>query len=71
MTDNSGVLESAPHRRGAREQLTVIEGDIALTSGDAETVLHVGDTARYAADVPHRIAAQAGPARAFLVVRDA
>ncbi|WP_050930137.1 helix-turn-helix domain-containing protein [Aestuariivita boseongensis] len=66
-----GFLESAPHRRGAREQLTVIDGEIALVSGEAEEVLRSGDTARYAADVPHRISTVNGSARAFLVVRDA
>ena len=66
-----GVLDSAPHRRGAREQISVIEGEIALTSGEAQENLKQGDTARYAADVAHRIAAIGGPARAFLVVRDA
>ena len=66
-----GVLESKPHRRGAREQLTVIDGQIELTSGEATDTLHIGDTARYAADVAHRISAVKGPARAFLVVRDA
>jgi transcriptional regulator with XRE-family HTH domain len=66
-----GVLESSPHRRGAREQLIVIDGQIALTSGEADEVLTAGDTARYAADVPHRISAVNGPAKAFLVVHDA
>ena len=68
---NGGVLDSSPHRRGAREQLTVIDGEIALISGEAEDLLKPGDTARYAADVTHRISAVNGPARAFLVVRDA
>ncbi len=68
---DGGVLDSAPHRRGAREQLTVIDGEIALISGEAEDLLNPGDTARYMADVAHRIAAVNGPARAFLVVRDA
>ena len=68
---DGGVLDSAPHRRAAREQLTVIEGKIAVTSGDTQDQLTTGDTARYAADVAHRISALNGPARAFLVVRDA
>ena len=66
-----GALKSKPHARGAREQLTVIEGDIALTSGAAEARLGAGDTARYAADVAHVIAAPDGPARAFLIVKNA
>ncbi len=68
---DGGVLDSSPHRRGAREQLTVIDGEIALISGEAGDLLKPGDTARYAADVTHRISAVNGPARAFLVVRDA
>lgn len=66
-----GVLDSRPHRRGAREQLTVIEGAVEIRSGEVGQTLGPGDTARYAADVAHRISAQGGPARAFLVVRDA
>ncbi|MGB7242967.1 MAG: XRE family transcriptional regulator [Sulfitobacter sp.] len=66
-----GMLDSQPHTRGAREHLTVIEGSLNITSADMTTLLNAGDTARYAADVPHRIAAENGPVRAFLVVLDA
>ena len=69
MSDGA-VLDSQPHARGAREHLTVIEGSVTVTSGTASRRLLEGDTARYAADVPHRISAQVGPARAFLVVQD-
>ncbi|MEX0280937.1 MAG: helix-turn-helix domain-containing protein [Arenibacterium sp.] len=69
--ETNGALRSAPHRRGAREQLTVIEGALQVVSGAHETEMKTGDTARYAADVPHQILALNGPARAFLVVRDA
>jgi len=65
-----GVLDSQPHRRGAREHLTVIEGKLVVTSGGAVEKIGQGDTARYAADVPHRIESDR-PARAFLVVQDA
>ena len=65
-----GALDSQPHRRGAREHLTVVDGTLTITSGDATDAIGPSDTARYAADVPHRIAADA-PARAFLVVQDA
>ncbi|MGC3938075.1 helix-turn-helix domain-containing protein [Roseobacter sp. EG26] len=68
---NGGSLDSQPHTRGAREHLTVIEGSVTVTSGEANSVLQAGDTARYAADVPHRIAANGGDVRAFLVVQDA
>lgn len=63
-----GVLDSQPHAHGTREQLTVFEGSVTVTSGDSREVLGMGDTARYPADVTHRIAAT-GPARAFLVVK--
>jgi len=65
-----GMLDSQPHRRGAREHLTVIEGMLTVTSGGVVAEVGTGDTARYAADVPHRITAAQG-ARAFLVVQDA
>ncbi|MEX0311305.1 MAG: cupin domain-containing protein, partial [Tateyamaria sp.] len=65
-----GVLDSQPHARGAREHLTVIDGKLTVTSGGAKEKVGQGDTARYAADVPHRISADR-PARAFLVVKDA
>ncbi|WP_187431711.1 HTH-type transcriptional regulator SutR [Roseobacter fucihabitans] len=66
-----GLLDSQPHARGAREHLTVISGRLTIMSGDVSTSLETGDTARYAADVPHRITAEGGEVRAFLVVQDA
>ncbi|MGB3243446.1 MAG: helix-turn-helix domain-containing protein [Sulfitobacter sp.] len=66
-----GELDSQPHTRGAREHLTVLEGSVEVTSGDVTERLRAGDTARYAADVPHRIASVGGPVRAFLVVLEA
>ena len=57
--------------RGAREQLSVIEGQLTVTSGSATDVLGPGDSARYAADVAHNIRAGDAPARAFLLVKDA
>lgn len=62
-----GVLDSLPHAQGTREHLTVIEGRLTVVSGDAVAQLSSGDTARYAADVVHKISAD-GPVRAFLVV---
>ncbi len=67
----TGRLDSRPHRRGAREMVTVIEGAIEVTSGSAKQILTQGDTARYSADVPHSIATISGPARAFLIVQEA
>lgn len=66
-----GALTSQPHTRGAQEQLTVLEGSVQVTSGEASERLEVGDTARYAADVDHSIAATDGPARVFLFVKNA
>lgn len=66
-----GMLDSQPHTRGAREHLTVITGSLTVTSGGVSSMLNAGDTARYAADVPHRIVAENGDVRAFLVVQDA
>lgn len=66
-----GILDSAPHRRGAREQVTVIEGTVQIKSGAAQETLNAGDTARYAADVAHQISAGTDAARVFLVVHNA
>ena len=66
-----GALRSQPHTRGATEQLTVISGEVQVTSGAAESTLSQGDTARYAADVPHSIRSAGSPARALLIVKNA
>lgn len=66
--DPGGRLDSDPHGAGAAEQLTVLDGAVTLRSGPAEERLGPGDTARYAADLPHAIRAEGGPARVFLVV---
>ncbi|MQQ08519.1 helix-turn-helix domain-containing protein [Epibacterium sp. SM1979] len=65
-----GALISQPHTVGTQEQLTVLDGTVRLTSGGAEEILHAGDTGRYAADVPHSIAAQGDAARVFLIVKN-
>lgn len=65
---DGGMLDSAPHACGTKENLTVIEGILTVTSGDASDRLNTGETARYAADTPHRLQA-VGRARAFLVVK--
>ena len=64
-----GSLKSQPHARGAVEHLTVLRGRVQVTSGGATTEVLQGDTARYAADVPHEIAALGGEARVFLIVK--
>ncbi|CAD0186529.1 anaerobic benzoate catabolism transcriptional regulator [Ruegeria sp. THAF57] len=68
--EQDGGLTSQPHARGAREQLTVLEGAVRITSGSATRDLKQGDTARYAADVAHSITAE-GTARVFLIVKNA
>ncbi|MET1415023.1 XRE family transcriptional regulator [Roseibium sp. HPY-6] len=63
-----GKLDSKPHESGTREQLIAEEGKLEVTSGVAKGVIDKGETARYAADVPHCIEALNGPARAILMV---
>lgn len=66
----AGSLESAPHSTGCREHLTVVEGALRVQSGEEESLLGPGDTARYRADRPHAIWAEHGAARAILIVQD-
>jgi XRE family transcriptional regulator, regulator of sulfur utilization len=63
------VLASDPHSPGCREHLTVLEGKIAVRSGEAAERLDPGDVARYPADKSHAISAEGGPARAILIVQ--
>ena len=67
---DGGELVSEAHGKGCREHLTVIEGRLVVTSGDEETPLGPGDTARYPADRDHAIRAAGGAARALLIVQD-
>ena len=69
--ETGGELNSQPHTRGTVEQLTALEGTVRVVSGNAQDHLRAGDTARYAADVPHAITAPDGPARVFLIVKNA
>ncbi|SDE13719.1 helix-turn-helix domain-containing protein [Ruegeria marina] len=64
-----GALVSQPHGRGTREQLTVIDGSVRVTSGTASQDLGSGDSARYAADIAHSITAGGDGARVFLIVK--
>ncbi|WP_425044354.1 helix-turn-helix domain-containing protein [Primorskyibacter sp. S87] len=68
--DRGGSLNSQPHSRGAQEQLTVLEGTVMVESGSASDTLEAGDTARYAADIPHSISAPNEAARVFLIVKN-
>lgn len=63
-----GVLESEPHPAGSVENLTVLSGTITITVGDEQFLVLPGETARYRADRPHRIAnTGAGTASALMV----
>lgn len=66
--DAGARLESAPHKSGCVEHLTVLEGEVQVTSGGETESLTSGDTIRYAADIEHEIHAL-GAARAILIVR--
>lgn len=64
-----GELVSAGHDPGAREHLTVLEGELEVCVQDERHVLQSGETARYGADCEHAIHNRhALPARAVLVV---
>ncbi len=64
------ALESAPHKKGCVEHLTVLEGALRVVSDGEMAELSVGDTVRYAADVEHAIMAESA-ARALLIVKNA
>ena len=51
----NGMLDSAPHAPGAFEHFTALTPGFEITSGSVTKTLDIGETARYAADVPHRI----------------
>lgn len=68
--DQNGSLNSHPHARGTREQVTVLEGEVRVMSGPVTEDLRQGDTARYPADVAHAISSIDGPARVFLIVKN-
>ncbi len=64
-----GVLHRSPYEKGASAHLTIIEGTADVSSGEGVERLLPGDTARYAADVQHRVASVEGSVRAFLVIK--
>ncbi|WP_415235665.1 helix-turn-helix domain-containing protein [Sneathiella sp.] len=51
----SGTLVSDPHAPRTMEHLTVLEGEISLTTGEETGLVKTGETARYRADRPHAI----------------
>ncbi len=50
-----GTLESQAHEPGSREHLSVLDGHFQVRSGDDQSRLETGETARYAVDVAHAI----------------
>ncbi len=50
-----GALVSEPHFEGVREVLTVERGSVEITCSSDHVTLGPGDSAHYAADVPHSI----------------
>lgn len=65
----SGTLDSAPHASGAVEHLTALTAGLQVTSGGATLNLKPGETARYAADVAHRISnVSHRPAKGLMVL---
>jgi len=50
-----GSLDSEAHPRGAMEHFTAFTPGLQVTSGTATQMLKAGETARYPADVRHRI----------------
>jgi len=68
--DKGAALESAPHKKGCLEHLTVLEGAVQVISNGEQATVSVGDTIRYAADVAHAIRATEA-ARALLIVQNA
>lgn len=50
-----GILESQPHETGSHEHLSVLTGALDVRARDSTSRVRHGDTARYAADVPHAI----------------
>jgi transcriptional regulator with XRE-family HTH domain len=50
-----GELDSQAHEAGSREHLSVLSGTLEVAAGGSTARLRSGETARYAADVPHRI----------------
>ncbi len=65
-----GSLVSEPHYRGSAEIAAVSRGRVKVVSAGRETVLGVGDSAYYSADVPHSLVNMSrGESVLYLVVR--
>lgn len=68
--DAGANLESSPHKSGCVESLTVLEGQLQVTSDGISETVFVGDTIRYFADKEHAIRASQ-KSRGILVVKNA
>ncbi len=68
--DKAAHLESAPHKKGCVEHLTVLTGNLEVSSGTERAQISQGDTLRYAADVNHSIKSK-DEARVLLIVKNA
>jgi len=67
--DPRSETASDPHEAGAIEHLTVLDGELVVTSGEHVSKVATGATARYRADVRHVIRNEGSvPALAFIVV---
>jgi transcriptional regulator with XRE-family HTH domain len=65
----AGSLDSAAHAPGAFEHYTAFTPGFEITSGRSVRTLNPGETARYRADVPHRVRnISAKSARGLMVV---
>jgi len=53
--EQDGLLASEPHMNGTTEHLTVLKGEISVSSGTEKQILTIGDTARYSGDIEHSI----------------
>jgi transcriptional regulator with XRE-family HTH domain len=61
--------DSTPHPAGVTETVTVLSGRMLLVAGDGQHPLRAGQTAAFAADVPHAYAgAGRGPCELLMTV---
>jgi len=51
----TGVLESSPHPAGTIEHLYVVKGTLEVTTGGEVKVVNAGESARYKADIAHKV----------------
>lgn len=48
-----GLLKAQPHMDGTEEYITVFEGDLEMTAGEASYTLRRGESLRFRGDLPH------------------